>query len=239
MDLVETGDANQDASAVTTHIPDGISQRMLYNDIVHIAWPSLVELTLTQLTSMADLMMVGQLGAWAITAVGLSTQPKFLLQTAFMAMNVGATAMVARYKGAGEQEKANGIMRQALLMTLIFAVISSVVGFIFSEPLIRFMGGNDDLQAINGGTAYLQIQMLGLVGFALTSTITAVLRGVGNSRTAMIYNLVANIVNIIFNYILIYGHFGAPRLEVAGASLATIIGQFVRHDSGLYLGDRR
>lgn len=227
LDLVETGDANQDASAVTTHIPDGISQRMLYNDIVHIAWPSLVELTLTQLTSMADLMMVGQLGAWAITAVGLSTQPKFLLQTAFMAMNVGATAMVARYKGAGEQEKANGIMRQALLMTLIFAVVSSVVGFIFSEPLIRFMGGNDDLQAINGGTAYLQIQMLGLVGFALTSTITAVLRGVGNSRTAMIYNLVANIVNIIFNYILIYGHFGAPRLEVAGASLATIIGQFV------------
>ena len=59
LDLVETGDANQDASAVTTHIPDGISQRMLYNDIVHIAWPSLVELTLTQLTSIADLMMVG------------------------------------------------------------------------------------------------------------------------------------------------------------------------------------
>lgn len=70
-----------------------------------IAGPSFVELTLTQLTSMADLMMVGQLGAWAITAVGLTTQPKFLMMTMFMAMNVGATALVARYKGAEQPQR--------------------------------------------------------------------------------------------------------------------------------------
>lgn len=227
LDYVETGSDTLDASVVTTSIPEGVTEGMLYRDIVHIAWPALVELTLTQLTSMADLMMVGQLGPWAITSVGLSTQPKFLLQTAFMAMNVGATAMVARYKGAGQREKANNIMRQALMMTLVFSIIASIVGYIFAEPLIRFMGGSGDAQALAGGTIYLRVQMIGLVGFALTSTITATLRGVGNSRTAMIYNMVANVVNVIFNYILIYGHFGAPRLEVAGASLATIIGQFV------------
>lgn len=80
---------------VSKTLPDGIESKMLYSDIVHIAWPSLVELTLTQLASMVDLMMVGQLGPWALTAVGLTTQPKFLLMTMFMAMNVGATAMVA------------------------------------------------------------------------------------------------------------------------------------------------
>jgi len=227
LDYVEPGADLTDQSQVTSSIPEGVTAKMLYKDIVHIAWPSLLELTLTQLTSMADLMMVGQLGPWAITAVGLSTQPKFLMQTAFMAMNVGATAMVARYKGAGEQEKANGIMRQALLMTFIFSLVSSIVGFILARPLVAFMGGKDDAQALAGGTVYFQIQMLGLVALALTSTITATLRGVGNSRTAMIYNMIANVVNIILNYILIYGHFGAPRMEVAGASLATIIGQFV------------
>ena len=227
LDYVEAGSDLNDQSQVTSSIPEGVTARMLYKDIIHIAWPSLLELTLTQLTSMADLMMVGQLGPWAITAVGLSTQPKFLMQTAFMAMNVGATAMVARYKGAGEQEKANNIMRQALLMTFVFSVISAVVGFAFAKPLVAFMGGQDDAMALAGGTVYFQIQMLGLVALALTSTITATLRGVGNSRTAMIYNMIANVVNVILNYVLIYGHFGAPRLEVAGASLATIIGQVV------------
>lgn len=227
LDYVEPGNGLSDDSAVTTQVPAGVTQKMLYKDIIQIAWPALVELTLTQLTSMADLMMVGQLGPWAITAVGLCTQPKFLLQTAFMAMNVGATAMVARYKGAGDQQKANNIMRQALTMTLVFSAIAAILGYIFAEPLIRFLGTSDDAQAFAGAISYFRIQMIGLVGLALTSTITATLRGVGSSKTAMMYNMVANVVNVIFNYILIYGNFGAPRMEVAGASLATIIGQFV------------
>ncbi len=199
---------------------------MLYGDIVHIAWPSLVELILTQLASMVDLIMVGQLGPWALSAVGLSTQPRFLMMTMFMAMNVGATAMVARYKGSGEAEKANTVLRQAMLLTFVLSAISSVVGFFASETLIQFMGAAD-AETLAGGTVYLQIQFIGFITMALTSTVTATLRGVGDSRTAMIYNLIANVVNVIFNYLLIYGHFGFPRMEVAGASLATVIGQIV------------
>lgn len=62
---------------------------------------------------------------------------------------------------------------------------------------------------------------------ALTTTVTAALRGVGDSRTAMVYNLIANVVNVMFNYLLIYGKYGFPKLGVAGASLATVIGQLV------------
>jgi putative MATE family efflux protein len=67
--------------------------------------------------------------------------------------------------------------------------------------------------------------MAGLPLLALTATATATLRGVGNSRTPMVYNLMANLINVVFNYLLIYGNFGFPRWEVAGASLATVIGQ--------------
>jgi len=73
----------------------------------------------------------------------------------------------------------------------------------------------------------LQIQMIGLVPLALTSTFTATLRGVGHTRVAMVYNLMANLVNVVLNYLLINGHYGFPRLELAGASLATILGQTV------------
>ena len=175
---------------------------------------------------MVDMIMVGKLGAWAITAVGLTAQPKFLMMIMFMAMNVGATALVARYKGAGERKKANTILKQALFLTLVLSGIASIVGFIFAESFVRFMGAADE-QTLTGGTIYFKIQMAGFIIFALTTTITATLRGVGNSRTAMMYNLIANIANVILNYLLIYGHFGFPRMEVAGASLATVIGQCV------------
>lgn len=228
LDFIETGgnEPQETSLKLSKTLPEGVSSRMLYGDIVHIAWPSLVELILTQLASMVDLIMVGQLGPWALSAVGLSTQPRFLMMTMFMAMNVGATAMVARYKGSGEAEKANTVLRQAMLLTFVLSAISSVVGFFASETLIQFMGAAD-AETLAGGTVYLQIQFIGFITMALTSTVTATLRGVGDSRTAMIYNLIANVVNVIFNYLLIYGHFGFPRMEVAGASLATVIGQIV------------
>ncbi len=92
--------------------------------------------------------------------------------------------------------------------------------------MVRFMGAAD-AETLAGGTIYLRIQMIGLVPLALTSTFTATLRGVGHTRVAMVYNLIANFVNVIGNYLLIHGHFGFPRLEMAGASLATVIGQLV------------
>lgn len=226
LDFVEAGTENSNYERVNKKLPANITSKMLYEDVVRIAWPSFVELTLTQLASMVDLMMVGQLGPWALTSVGLTTQPKFLMMTMFMAMNVGATALIARHKGAGELEKANTVLRQSLLLTFVLAAAASVLGFLFSKQMVQFMGASD-AETLAGGTIYLQIQMAGLLTVALTSTITAALRGAGDSRTAMIYNLIANIVNVIFNYLLIYGNLGFPKMGVAGASLATVIGQFV------------
>ncbi len=230
LDVVETGDGGLHSygmdERVSKKLPEGVTEKLIYGDIVRIAWPSFVELILTQLASMVDLMMVGQLGAWALTAVGLTTQPKFMMMTMIMAMNVGATAMVARYKGAGDPEKANNILRQALVLTFVISTVSSIIGYIFSEPLVAFMGAQDQ-QSLEGGTIYLQIQFLGFVFMALTTTVTACLRGVGDSRTAMVYNLIANGVNVVGNYLLIYGKFGFPEMGIAGASLATVIGQCV------------
>ena len=219
---------------VTKAIPEGIQRKELYKDIVRIAWPSFVELLLTQLASMVDLMMVGsrggtanpEIGVNALSAVGLTTQPKFLLMGAFIAMNTGITALVARNKGIGNKEKANTIVRQGLMLTFCITLIMSILGAVFARPMIVFMGGQEEI-VIKWATQYLQIQMIGFMTMALTSTITAALRAVGDSRTCMIYNLIANGVNVIFNWLLIYGHLGFPELGVAGASLATVLGQFV------------
>lgn len=218
---------------VTNKLPEGVKSRELYQDIIQIAWPSFVELLLTQLASMVDLMMVGSMGGTsspvmgtkALAAVGLTTQPKFLLMAAFVSMNTGVTALVARYRGRNDKEQANLVVRQGLLFTFCATVILSILGTVFARDMVIFMGSTEEVVTI-WATQYLQIQMIGFLTMALTSTITASLRAVGDSKTCMIYNLLANVVNVFFNWVMIYGNLGCPVMGVAGASLATVIGQF-------------
>ena len=84
-------------------LPDGVTARKILRDVILIAWPSLVELILTQITTMADQVMVGRLpgreGIIALSSVGLAMLPKFLLMTMIQAMNIGSTAVIARFRG--------------------------------------------------------------------------------------------------------------------------------------------
>ncbi len=213
-------------------IPEGVTKNMLYRDIILIALPSLVEFVLTQLTSMADQIMVGHLpgqeGINALAAVGLAAQPKFLLMTMIQALNVGATALIARFRGQQDRSKANLVFKHAMILNLVISALFMIVGLIFSEELIRFMGGTGISETtLSLGVQYLNIQLYGFIPLCLGITVTAALRGIGDTKTPMIYNTVANVINLGFNYVMIYGHFGVPKMGVAGASWATIIGQTV------------
>ena len=227
LDTLPAGDPHSIAKVDTkAALPEGVSSKMLYKDIVTIGWPAFVELTLMQLTSMFDTMQVSRLGTWATSAVGLTNLPKMLLGTAFMALNTGTMAMVGRYRGAGQQENAKRVIRQTFILNALCGIIFGLIGLIFAEPLIRFMGASE-AKVLEEGVKYFQIQMIGFMTVSMTSCITSTLRGCGDSKTAMIYNMTSNAVNVTFNYILINGHFGFPRLEVVGASIATVMGQTV------------
>ena len=211
-------------------LPEGCKSSVLYGDIMRIAWPSLVELLLTSLVSMADMIMVGSMpnGDDAISAVSLANQPKFIFVSLIIALNVGVTAAIARDRGAEQHEKANNTLMQGLIMSLCVCIFGSAMGYVFAEPLVRFMAnGSLSEEIIRMSTTYLQIQMAGFMTMGITATYTAAFRGTGNSRLPMVYNVTANLINICLNYLLINGHFGFPALGVAGASIATVIGQAV------------
>lgn len=213
-------------SSRSFQLPDGVSTRMIIRDIFVIAWPAMIELALLTLASMVDLMMVGNLGPWAITAVGLASQPRMIIISVLQSINVGSTAYIARARGAGKRELANLYLQQAVVFNVALSIVISVLGVVFSEDLIRIMGAQDQ-QTLKAGTDYLRVQYAGMLIYGITMTISASLRGVGNTKTTMVYNIIANLVNIAANYLLIEGHLGCPRLEVYGASLATLIGQAV------------
>ncbi len=204
----------------------------LNRTVLGIAAPAVVELVLTSLTSLADTVMVGKLGAYAISAVGLTNQPRFVMLAVFVALNVGATALVARFRGQDDKASADIVTVQTILLTVGGAVLLTLPGVLFAEPMVRFMGAEED--TVKAGAEYFAILMIGFVPTALPIAISALLRGVGETKISLRYNLTANAVNIFFNYLLIYGKWGFPELGVAGAAIATVIGNVVACAMALY-----
>lgn len=193
--------------------------------IVKLAMPALAEMMLMTLVSMADMIMVGRLGPWAIASVGLSNQPLFVAMSVFMSLNVGATALVARAIGAGNPEEAFRAARQALVLAAAIGAVLAAVGVVFARGILLAMGAEADV--VGPGTAYFRIVAAGFVFQGAAMSLNSSLRGAGDTRTPMSVNIAANVVNLIGNWILIYGNLGFPRLEVVGAAIPTFAARAV------------
>ena len=203
-------------------------QRKRIQLIIALMWPALAENVLATLVSMVDVVMVSGLGSYAISAVGLVTQPRFIMLSAFMALSVGATALVARFKGADDPVSANNVLSQSLLVTAVLSLALCLGMLAGAEPLIRFLAGSEiSEQTIQAAVDYFDVQIYGFPLLSLTFTMTAVLRGAGNTRASFYSNTAANLTNVFFNYCMIGGNLGFPALGVMGASIATVIGQGV------------
>ena len=162
--------------------------------------------------------------------------PKFILMTALMAINTGTTAVVARYRGMGNQEKANQTFKQSLIFNIFLSAIMMVIGVVFARELIGLIAGNGISETtVEYAVTYFRIQMYGFIPLMMTNTVTSTLRAIGDSKMPMVYNTIANVVNLFFNYGLIYGKLGMPEMDVAGASLATVIGQCVAFVIAMYI----
>lgn len=196
-----------------------------YTTFIKLALPAVVELMLISLISVVDTAMVSSRGEAAITAVGLTGQPTMLLLGLFFALNIGVTAVIARRKGEQRREDANTVLRMALVIALVLGAVMSVVALLFGKWFMTLAGAKED--TIADSTIYFQIVNAVLMFRALTLAITSAQRGIGNTKISMRINLTANAVNVIFNFLLINGHFGFPELGVAGAAIATSIGNMV------------
>lgn len=199
--------------------------RDVYRKTYKMAWPSAMEATLIALIGAADMVMVGGIGSGAIASVGISTQPKFILMSLVLALNMGTTVIVSRRKGANDPEGANRTLRNALMLSVLFAFLTSTIGFVFAKPILIFVGAFADY--LQDAIVYFRIIMIGQFFYCIGLTITAAQRGAGNTKISLITNLSANIVNIFFNYLLINGIWIFPRWGVMGAAVATAIGNFV------------
>ena len=202
-----------------------ITSKEAYRTSLSIALPAVAEMVSISLIGIADTIMVGRLGAYAIAAVGLTGQPRLIFLSIFMALNVGVTAIVSRRTGENDPEAANRCLRQSLLIGLALGVIVSVMAVILAGPVMRTAGAQSD--TLEPSVTYFKVLSAGMPLQILTMIICAAQRGVGNTKITMYVNIAANVVNVTFNYLLIGGNLGFPRLEMLGAGIATVIGYTV------------
>ena len=190
-----------------------------------MAWPSVLESFFVALAGMIDSLMVSTIGAYAVAAVGLTTQPKFIGLALFIAVNVAVSAIVARRKGQQDQYGANQTLMVALTFVVIMGVVVSLICVTFADPIIHLCGSGEDTH--DSAVLYFQIIMGGMMFNIISLVLNAAQRGVGNTKIAMRTNVTANLLNMIGNYLLIGGNFGFPALGIKGAALATVFGTVV------------
>ncbi|MCR5154481.1 MAG: MATE family efflux transporter [Lachnospiraceae bacterium] len=199
--------------------------------VAFVALPILIQNFITNFVSLLDNIMVGQIATEQMSGVAIVNTLLFVFNLAIFGAVSGPGIFTAQFVGKGDLDG----VRQTFRIKLIFVVVLVIVGIavltLFQDRLILLYlhksSENIDIAAtLSYAKTYLEIMLVGMVPFALANAYSGTLRESGETIVPMAAGITAVVINLALNYILIFGHFGAPKMGVAGAALATVISRF-------------
>ena len=196
-----------------SHLGD---ERQIGRLVMRMAWPAILENALQTLLGIVDTIMVARLGNEAVAGVGAGTQWLFLFFSIVFGLSTGSVVLVARAIGAGDPMAANRAMRQSVLFGVAAGLLFTLFGLIAAESAMGLLGASGEVARI--GASYLRIIALGGVLTATALVLSAVLRAAGDTRTPMLATAVANVINAVVAYGLIFGQLGLPTLGPDGSA---------------------
>ena len=227
---VPTPERDLEIDVTPAYIEQPISVRRRHGDVLSLAWPSVATMLLQTFNGMMDTLFVGHLpnGPQALAATGVGGQIIFLLISLAMGVSVGTTALVSRFTGAREPERAVRATAQSLTLSFLLALFFGAAFYIGRRLVVHTMlGGRGSSSSEILCMQFLNIAMLGTVPLFVMNVFMAAFRGLGDTRTPLYIQLVIISTHISLNWLFIYGHLGMPRLGVAGAGLAFATSLFV------------
>ena len=209
-----------------------IGDKAFYKAVMALTLPIMIQNGITHLVNMLDNIMVGSVGTVEMNGVTIANQLIFVFNLCIFGAVSGAGIFVAQYAGNKDQQGIVHTMRFKLLFCTLLTLIGMGIFLLWQDPLIGlYLKGEGDpadtAAALTFAKDYINIMLIGLIPFSLTQCYSSTLRETGQTTPPMVAGLIAVGVNLIGNYILIFGHFGAPRMGVAGAAVATVISRFV------------
>ena len=206
--------------------------KAFYRMVLAIAVPVMVQSGITQFVSLLDNLMVGRIGTEEFGGVAIANQLIFVFNLCIFGGLSGAGIFSAQFSGKNDVDG----MRHVLRFKLYFVIAASVLGILilhfFGSPLISLFlhevsEEGDLVKTLNFGLDYLKIMLIGLPLYAVSQCYASSLKETGETFIPMIGSGTAVLVNLVFNYILIFGKFGFPVMGVKGAAIATVLSRVV------------
>lgn len=194
-------------------------------NVFRLSLPVLLSSLFQRLVAIVDIFLTGGLGAAAIAATGLGQLQIFVIMTIFWGLSTGTTVVIAHLTGAGRHEEARRAAGTALLFCLALTAVVSLAGAYGGGELARLMGAAPEVQLL--ANEYIRLVFLWLVWTTGVNILSAIMHGVGNTRTPMEGIILVNILHILLAWPLIYGKFGLPALGVQGAAIAINLSEFI------------
>ena len=201
-------------------------------EMVRLAWPVMASQVLLNVTGLIDRMMIGRLAdanaggaAVPLAAVGYATQIFNFVQTTLFSVGLACVALMARAIGSGDVTRARHALAGSLQVSVALTLVYSSALFVWSEEVLRGLGAEEGVVAV--AAPYLELTVVAAMMLAFTLVFESALRADRDTRTPMWIAVVVTTTKITGNAVLIFGLFGAPRLELWGAGLATVLSQAV------------
>lgn len=202
--------------------------------LLNMSWPMMLSMLIQALYNMVDSMFVAQLSADGFVALSLVYPIQTLMISICVGVGVGYNALLARRLGEGRQEEANRVVAHGYFLYLACWVIFLVLGITLARPFMGLFAPGQP-QVITYGAQYLSIVIGASVGVCMQFAGERTLQATGNTVGPMIIQGIGAVVNLILDPLLIFGIGPFPRLEVAGAAIATVLGQLVGMTVGLVM----
>ncbi len=202
-----------------------IKDKDFYKRVLMIAVPITLQSLITFAINMMDTVMVGQLGEIPLSAVSISGQIFFVTTILCFGISGGGAVLTSQYWGKNDKESVSKTLSLILKINIIMGIIVMLLSIMIPGTLLRLY--NNDARVIDEGISYLRTAALMYPLFCITTGIAIIFRTVSQIKISVIANCAAFVLNVFFNWVLIFGYLGMPKLGLRGAAIATVIARFV------------
>lgn len=198
-----------------------MENKVFYKSLLTIMIPMALQSIITFCVQTLDTIMIGALGDTAVSAVSLANQPYFIFAALVLGLSGGGTVLISQYWGKGDTYVIRKIMALMMWLTFIFASLYCLICFLFPRQIMTIF--SSDPMVIEKGIQYLKIIVFSYILNGISSSYLASLRATENVKVSTYIFSISFLVNLVLNYILIFGKFGFPTMGINGAAVATII----------------
>ena len=198
------------------------SKEFSYN--LKLAYPVIIGMIGHTLVGFVDNAMVGQLGTSELAAISLGNSFVFLAMSFGIGFSTAITPLIAESDARNDKNKTKSILSNGIIICSILGLILTALVLIF-KPIIYYMGQPEIVVSL--AYPYITLVAISLFPLIIFQSFKQFSDGLSFTKIAMISTVIANIINVVLNYILIYGEFGFPRLELVGAGIGTLISRFI------------